>query len=143
METRPTLVDEVFADLGSAQILRERQPTSRNPASRLENLYTRTFTEKTLLRLSEILQEMSGTAFGSLKNNRHVVNTVNRLLTGAGAALVTPANQPVRLRVVAPARSPQGYFQLRTADARQATLYSGRTFPTCRIVPQENPDKNR
>ena len=143
METRPTLVDEVFADLGSTQIPRQGQPISGNPASSLESLYTRIFTEKTLLRLSEILQEMSGTDFGSLRNNRHVVSTVNRLLTGAGAALVTPANQPVRLRVVAPARSPQGYFQLRTADARQATLYSGSTFPPCRIVPQANPTKNR
>ena len=63
-----------------------------------------------------------------------VDNRLNRILRGSDLVLVSEEGAPVRLRLVKPARSQYGYFQLGSADAHQNTVYSGAKFPLLRVV---------
>jgi hypothetical protein len=81
-----------------------------------------------------LVGKLDGREFESLEKNRMVVDRLNRILRGTDLVLVSEDGTPVRLRLVKPVRSQHGYFQLRSADAKQNTVYSGAKFPPLRVV---------
>jgi hypothetical protein len=85
-------------------------------------------------QLGALVGKLADREFDSLETNRRVVDRLNRILRGSDLLLVSEEGTPVRLRLVKPARSQYGYFQLRSADALQNTVYSGAKFPPLRVV---------
>ena len=146
--TTPTAaIDSVLAEFGrkspaASQVAAKRIP-SRDTKPRkqptngvhcLQQLFDHLFPADLEAQLRTVAESLAGTEFGSLETNRLVVDRLNRILRGSDFVLVSDEGTPVRLRLVKPARSQFGYFQLRSADAHQNTVYSGAKFPTLRVV---------
>ena len=100
----------------------------------LEKLFGRLFPADLERQLGALVGKLADREFDSLETNRRVVDRLNRILRGSDLLLVSEEGTPVRLRLVKPARSQYGYFQLRSADALQNTVYSGAKFPPLRVV---------
>ena len=146
-QTSTAAIDSVLADFGRRPEeptppkdapRRTRQPPNRrkplDATSHLDQLFQQLFPRDLQQQLRVITAGLNGRDFGSLESNRMIVDKVNRILRGTDLCLVSEDGTPVRLRLVKPARSKNGYFQLRSADAHQNTVYSGAKFPTVRIA---------
>ena len=135
-------LDSVLAEFGrkppaASQVAAKRNP-SRDTKPRkqstsgvhcLQELFDQLFPADLEAQLRTVAERLSGAEFGSL-----VVDRLNRILRGSDLVLVSDEGTPVRLRLVKPARSQYGYFQLRSADAQQNTVYSGAKFPALRVL---------
>lgn len=141
------VLDSVLADFGresspppSPQAKREPSRHTKRPAppadglKHLSKLFGQLFPADLEQQLSALAGKLAGREFESLETNRLVVDRLNRILRGTDLVLVTDEGTPVRLRLVKPARSQYGYFQLRSADAQQNTVYSGAKFPSLRVA---------
>ena len=140
-------IDSVLADFGrrtdgpkppNDASRRARQPrknrTPQNATSHLDQLFLQLFPADLCQQLQVITAGLAGCNFDSLEANRMIVDKVNRILRGTDLCLISEDGTPVRLRLVKPARSKNGYFQLRSADAYQNTVYSGSQFPAVSIA---------
>lgn len=141
------VLDSVLAEFGrasatSAPPALKRKPSkstkgSERPADGLQHLsklFERLFPADLENELTSLTNKLAGRKFESLETNRLVVDQLNRILRGSDLSLVSELGTPVRLRLVKPARSRYGYFQLRSADAQQTTVYTGATFPVLRVL---------
>ena len=141
------LLDSVLAEFGkessSPSKLDTKRKTSRTTRGKdppadglkhLEKLFGQLFPADLESQLGILVRKLAGREFESLERNRMVVDRLNRILRGSDLVLVSEEGTPVRLRLVKPARSKYGYFQLRSADAQQNTIYSGAQFPPLRVV---------
>ncbi len=144
------LLDSVLAEFGRESSPEPRPQSQRKPSrntkrqavpadglEHLANLFGQLFPADLEQQLVALTGKLAGREFESLEVNRSVVDRLNRILRGSDFCLVSEEGTPVRLRLVKPARSQYGYFQLRSADAYQKTVYSGATFPPLRVI--ENP----
>ena len=138
------VIDSVLAEFGRPSA--PRTPTAKSSRSsrskgaapdglaQLEKLFRKLFPSDLQGQLEPIVTQLCGREFSSLEANRSIVDRLNRILRGSDLCFISEDGTPVRLRLVKPARSAHGYFQLRSADAFQKTVYSGRTFPRLRLV---------
>ncbi len=141
------LLDSVLAEFGREASAPSKDDTKRKPGritkrpappadglKHLEKLFGRLFPADLERQLGALVGKLADREFDSLETNRRVVDRLNRILRGSDLLLVSEEGTPVRLRLVKPARSQYGYFQLRSADALQNTVYSGAKFPPLRVV---------
>ena len=140
-------IDSVLADFGrdttrspraKATPRPRRQATKRrtpkDATEHLSILFSQLFPANLQEQLQSITRGLAGRTFDSLESNRAIVDSINRILRGTDLCLISEEGTPVRLRLIKPARSRNGYFQLRTADAYQHTVSSGSHFPTVRVA---------
>ena len=140
------VLDSVLAEFGRESSRPPRALANRKPSrntkrqavpvdglKHLAKLFGQLFPADLERQLAALVGKLAGRQFDSLETNRMVVDRLNRILRGTDLLLVSEEGTPVRLRLVKPARSPSGYFQLRSADARQNTVYSGAKFPLLRV----------
>ena len=141
------VLDSVLADFGRESVPAPRPQAKRKPSrhtkrpaapadglKHLEKLFAQLFPADLQQQLVGLAGKLAGRDFESLETNQLVVDRLNRILRGTDLVLVSEEGTPVRLRLVKPARSQYGYFQLRSADAQQNTVYSGARFPPLRVV---------
>ena len=140
------VLDSVLAEFGrsappeprpSAKSRPKRKAKSDTPSDGLKHLtqlFGQLFPADLEQQLVSLTEKLANREFNSLEINRGVVDRLNRILRGTDLVLVSEEGTPVRLRLVKPARSQYGYFQLRSADAYQKTVYSGATFPVLRVL---------
>lgn len=141
------LLDSVLAEFGNETSSPSKLDTKRKagrttrgkepPADGLKHLaqlFGQLFPADLESQLVVLVRKLAGREFESLERNRMVVDRLNRILRGSDLVLVSEEGTPVRLRLVKPVRSQYGYFQLRSADAQQNTIYSGAKFPPLRVV---------
>ena len=132
------VLDSVMADFGRTGTKRKSDPPKQASVTEdgrqlLDILFSRLFPDDLQAALTTVVDRLAGETFGSLAGNRKVVDRLNRILRGTDLSLVSETGTPVRLRLSKPARSENGYFQLRTADAHQKSVYSGANFPPLRV----------
>ena len=132
------VLDSVMAEFGRTGTKRKSPPpkpvkVTDDGRQLLDILFGRLFPDDLQAALTTVVERLAGETFGSLPENRQVVDRLNRILRGTDLSLVSEMGTPVRLRLIKPARSENGYFQLRTADAHQKSVYSGATFPPLRV----------
>ncbi len=140
-------IDSVLAEFGRKQARpsRAKSPTrprrqqikKRTPKDATEHLsvlFSQLFPEDLHEQLQIITTGLAGRTFDSLEVNRMIVDKINRILRGSDLCLISEDGTPVRLRLLKPARSRYGYFQLRSADAYQHTVSSGSHFPNVRVA---------
>ena len=132
------VLDSILTEFGGAA----RPPKSKGVKAHkplkdgrrlLAILFGRLFPDDLQDQFTTLLGALAGESFDSVEQNRQVVDRLNRILRGTELTLVSQQGTPVRLRLIKPARSANGYFQLRTADAHQKSVYSGAKFPQLRI----------
>ena len=141
------VLDSVLAEFGRSAPPEPRPSTKSRPKRKaksdtppsdglkhLTQLFGQLFPADLEQQLISLTEKLANREFKSLEINRGVVDRLNRILRGTDLVLVSEEGTPVRLRLVKPARSPYGYFQLRSADAYQKTVYSGATFPVLRVL---------
>ena len=141
------VLDSVLAEFGRESSAAPRPQAKRKPSrntnrpaapvdglKHLTKLFGQLFPTDLEQQLVALAGKLAGREFESLETNRLVVDRLNRILRGTDLVLVSEDGTPVRLRLVKPARSQYGYFQLRSADAQQNTVYSGANFPPLRVA---------
>ena len=141
------VLDSVLAEFGRSTASAAAPVVKRKPSrntkrpvrptdglQHLTKLFGQLFPADLEKQLSSLTSKLAGREFESLETNRLVVDRLNRILRGSDLSLVSEEGTPVRLRLVKPARSRYGYFQLRSADAQQNTVYTGAKFPPLRVA---------
>jgi hypothetical protein len=132
------VLDSVMAEFGRSGTKPKSDPpkpvrVDETGRQLLDILFLRLFPDDLQAAVTTVVDRLAGETFGSLAENRRVVDRLNRILRGTDLSLVSELGTPVRLRLIKPARSENGYFQLRTADAHQKSVYSGAIFPPLRV----------
>jgi len=132
------VLDSVLAEYGQPSGSRRTGPKRENVAANdgrviLDSLFYTLYPEDLREQVTCILGLLEGKSFGSAEENRMDVDRLNRILRGTDLSMISELGTPVRLRLIKPARSAHGYFQLRSADAHQKSVYSGTAFPSVRV----------
>ena len=87
---------------------------------------------------------MAALHYHSDAKNSPLIRKLQQIVNGAGFELIDArTGQVVPMRFIDPPRTKSGYFQLRTANTEQTTVYTGVTFPSLQIQPKTNRPKPR